>query len=89
MSLLSNDENILSNASGAEKVLSEARVLRKEFTPESIESEAVQMTSTASTTSDDASGSTKNDQAIKRPPTTSPNEKTGNNKVPKWFRTSK
>ena len=88
MSLLSKDENILSNASGAEKVLSEARVLRKEFTPESIESEAVQMTSTAST-SDDASGSTKNDQAIKRPPTTSPNEKTGNNKVPKWFRTSK
>ena len=36
----------------------------------------------------DASGSSKNDQAIKRPPTTSPNEKNGNNKVPKWFKST-
>ena len=54
-----SDENILSNSSGAEKVLTEARVLRRDFTPESIESEAVQMTSTSASTSNSESKSQK------------------------------
>ena len=54
-----SDENILSNSSGAEKVLTEARVLRREFTPESIESEAVQMTSTSASTSEASNSESK------------------------------
>ena len=53
------DENILSNSSGAEKVLTEARVLRRDFTPESIESEAVQMTSTSASTSEASNSESK------------------------------
>ena len=54
-----SDENILSNSSGAEKVLTEARVLRRDFTPESIESEAVQMTSTSTSTSEASNSESK------------------------------
>ena len=54
-----SDENILSNSSGAEKVLTEARVLRRDFTPESIESEAVQMTSTSASTSEASNSESK------------------------------
>ena len=54
-----SDENILSNSSGAEKVLTEARVLRRDFTPESIESEAVQMTSTSASTSEESNSESK------------------------------
>ena len=54
-----SDENILSNSSGAEIVLTEARVLRRDFTPESIESEAVQMTSTSASTSEASNSESK------------------------------
>ena len=54
-----SDDDILSNSSGAEKVLTEARVLRREFTPESIESEAVQMTSTSASTSEASNSESK------------------------------
>ena len=59
-----SDETILSNASGAEKVLSEARVLRRDFTPESIESEAVQMTSSSASTSDTSHGKSKSQKSV-------------------------
>ena len=78
----------LSNANGAEQVLSEARILKKKgIKSESVENDEPVQTASNSGSAASSSG-VKYDQAVKRPPTTA-SGKSGNTKVPRWFKPSK
>ena len=82
--------NKVSNATGAEQVLSEGRVLKKDFKYESIESEPVQVSGGSISGSASGSGSVmKADQSAIKRPTTSNSDKSGNTKMPRWFKPSK
>ena len=84
--------NKVSNATGAEQVLSEGRVLKKDFKSESIESEPVQVSGGSASGSASGSGSgsvMKTDQSAIKRPTTSNSDKSGNTKMPRWFKPSK
>ena len=82
--------NKVSNATGAEQVLSEGRVLKKDFKYESIESEPVQVSGGSVSGSASGSGSVmKADQSAIKRPTTSNSDKSGNTKMPRWFKPSK
>ena len=80
----------LSNANGAEQVLSEARILKKKgIKSESVENdEPFQTASNSGSAASTSSSGVKYDQAVKRPPSTA-SGKSGNTKVPRWFKPSK